>query len=113
MTAWLRLVCAVMLGLGLSLAGATAASATTTRPAVAHLERAVPDVSPASGWAGHVFRHGLAKHATPVVPAAVAALATVVAALIAVALVRPHRPRGAGRRTSSGGARAPPVAVGY
>lgn len=112
--AWVRLLCAVALGLGLT--GASTAIAASpadhARPAIAQLQGAVHDVTATSARAPLGLSHHVHRHIPPSIGIALLSAALLVGTLLVRARRRVHAASGAGRRTGTAGARAPPVAIG-
>jgi len=110
---WVRLLCAVALGLGLS--GAAAVAATTApqaRPAVEQLQGAVHDAATTAARAPLALGHAVRRHAPPSVGVALVATTVLVGGLVLSTRSRFRSTHGDERRTSPVGARAPPVAIG-
>ena len=113
-TTWVRLLCAVALGLGLT--GASAAVAATdsqhARPAITQLQGAVHDVTATSTRAPLSLSHHVGRHIPATIGVALLAAAVLVGGRAFSSRRRGHSTSGAGRRTNFAGARAPPVAIG-
>ena len=110
---WVRLLCAVALGLGLSSAAAVAATnAPQTRPVVEQLQGVTHDVVATTARAPLSLGHVVHRHVPPSMGVALLAAAVLAGALIVTSRRRLRSTSGDGRRTSPVGARAPPVAIG-
>jgi hypothetical protein len=112
--AWVRVLCAVALGLGLSgaVTGAALTESTHSSPVVAHVGAALHDATAAAARTPLAIRHLGARHFPPMVGAALLATTVLVGGLVVTGRRRALSTTGGGRRTSSGGARAPPVGIG-
>ena len=114
-TAWVRLLCAVALGLGLTGAGAAVAASTDARharPAITQLQGAVHDVRATSTRAPLALSHHVGRRIPPAIGIALLTAAVLVGTRTFSSRRGGHTTSGAGRRTNTAGARAPPVAIG-
>jgi len=112
---WVRLLCAVALGLGLSGAAAVAATTalqTQTRPAVEQLQGAAHDAATTAARAPLALGHAVRRRVPPSVGVALVATTVLVGGLVLSTRRRLRSTGGDERRTSPVGARAPPVAIG-
>jgi hypothetical protein len=113
--AWVRLLCAVALGLGVSGAAAAIAAspdALHARPAIAQLRGALHEVTTASTRAPLAVSHHGGRHIPPSIGSALLATAALVGSLGLATRRRVSSTTGEGRHTNAAGARAPPVAIG-
>lgn len=113
--AWVRLLCAVALSLGLTGASAAAAASTDSlhgRPAISQIHGAVHDVVPTTARASLALSHHVGRHIPATIGSALLAAAVLVSVRILASRRRVRSTSGSGRRTSTAGARAPPVAIG-
>ena len=112
---WVRLLCAIALGLGVSGAAAAVAAspdALHARPAISQLRGAVHDVTAASARAPLAVSHHVGRHFPPSIGSAFLATAALAGGLVLATRRRVSSTSGGGRRTNTAGARAPPVAIG-
>lgn len=111
--AWVRLLCAVALGLGISgVATAATTEAARAQPAITQLQGAVHDAATTSARAPLALGHVVHRHVPPSIGVALLATAVLVGGLAVASRRRLGSTSGTGRRTNPVGARAPPVAVG-
>ena len=110
---WVRLLCALTLGLGLSAAapGSAAAPAHPRPSAAPHVQQVVAGIVAAT-HAPESVRHSLHRPGAPAVTAGLAAGTVLVSCLLVTAVARRRSSARAGRRTTTAGSRAPPVAIG-
>jgi hypothetical protein len=112
--AWVRLLCAVAMGLGLSGAAAVVAASNDSshaRPATAQVHAAVHEATAAVRVPLALSRH-VGRHIPPSISSALLATTVLVSGLILATRRRVSSTGGGGRRTGAAGARAPPVAIG-
>lgn len=113
--AWVRLLCALALGFGLSGAAAAAAGSTIpaqTRTGITQLESSVHAVTAAATRAPLALSHRVGRHVPASVGSALLGAALLVGGLALATRRRATTGGSAVRRSSPIGARAPPVAIG-
>jgi hypothetical protein len=113
--AWVRLLCAFALGVGLSGTAVAAANSTTptqSRSGIEQLQSSIHEVTAATTRAPLALSHHVGRHIPPSIGTALLGAWVLIGTLALAARRRANSARKDGRHASPIGARAPPVAIG-